>query len=72
MNQPNISNIYKKFCSGESLSDAEVIIGEKHFQTLADLLYRSGMAFEITAKESNRVYLGLRSYREHRNLEQSK
>jgi hypothetical protein len=63
-----INNIYKKFTNGDTLSDDEVLAGEKHFKELTNLLYRSGVAFEITAKEANRVHMGLQEYRTSRGL----
>ena len=67
-----MKDIYEKYTDGDSLTDEEVLAGEKHFKQLSDLLYRSGMAFEITAKEANRAYLGLKGYRESRGLEEYK
>ncbi len=64
--------IYEKYTSGAELSDAEILTGEKHFEQLADLLYRSGSAFVISAKEANRVYIGLKSYRMARDLKKTK
>jgi hypothetical protein len=67
-----IHNIYEKYCNGDSLTDEEVIAGEKHFLQLASLLYYSGTAFVIAAKEVNRTYIGLKDFREARGLKEPK
>ena len=67
-----IRDIYEKYVNGDSLTDDEVLEGEKHFKILSDLLYQSGEAFAITAKEANRTYLGLQGYRVSRGLKAPK
>lgn len=61
-------NIYTKYCDGTSLTDKEVLEGEKFFRGLADQLFWAGPAFVISAKEANRTYLGLHGFREARKL----
>jgi hypothetical protein len=60
--------LYDAYCDGDNLQDADVIEGEKHFRRLSALLFESGPAFVIMAKESYRVYLGYRGFREARKL----
>ena len=67
-----MNKLYEKYCNGDSLTDEEVTEGEIFFRELAGMLYDAGLAFYITAKEANRVYLGLRGYREARKLSPAK
>lgn len=63
-----MKTIYERYCNGDVLTDDEVKTGEKFFRKLAEDLYDAGIAFHITAKEANRIYLGLRDYRISRGL----
>lgn len=63
-----LNDIYEKYCDGDSLTDEEVLAGEKHFLELASMLYCSGTAFVIAAKEANRVCMALKGFREAREL----
>ncbi len=62
--------LYQAYCDGDCLLQEEVLAGEKHYRELSALLYASGPAFSIPAKEANRVYLGLRGHREARGLQE--
>lgn len=63
-----MKNIYERYCNGDPLSDKEVLEGELFYRKLSEDLYDAGIAFHITAKEANRIYLGLRDYRISRGL----
>jgi len=67
-----IHTIYEKYVNGDPMTDEEVLAGEKHFKLLSDLLYRSGEAFVITAKEANRTHMGLQGYRTSCGLKEPK
>lgn len=66
----SLGRIYDKVQFGDRLTDHEVVAGEKLYKGLTDRLYAAGPSFIIVAKETNRMYLGLKSAREARGLEQ--
>ena len=66
------SNLYQAYCQGESFTNEEILLGEKHFKEMSDMLYVSGPAFLITAKEANRIHRGFCEFRKARGLEELK
>jgi len=68
----DLRNLYQAYCEGECFINEEILLGEKHFKEMSNMLYASGLAFAIPAKEANRVYLGFRECREARGLEELK
>lgn len=69
MSTENVTrNIYTKWCNGDTLSNKEVLHGSQHFRQMADMLYQSGPAFVIAAKEANRVAIALNDVATARKL----
>lgn len=60
--------LYAAYCNGESFTDDEVRLGERHFRALSVALFNSGESFQIPAKEAARIHQGFRSYREARGM----
>lgn len=62
-----VKQIYEATKNGDSLTDAELDRGIRHFKPLADLLNVSGTEFRLAFYEANAVYLQLVSYQEARS-----
>ena len=59
-------DIYTKYRNGEPLNNEEIEVGIEHFSKLADLAYKSGAVFSLTAQEANRIAMALREFQRAR------
>jgi hypothetical protein len=53
---------YEKFLRGDPLTNYEVRSAVLFHKELSDNLFKMGPAFALAAKESNRVFLEIRSF----------
>ncbi len=61
--------IYEKFTNGDSMRDDEIDAAIVFHKKLSDSLYKLGPTFELSAKESNRVYLAMEGFKQSRKSE---
>lgn len=62
-----VETIYTKFIKGNPLTDNELDIGINHFNSMGELLCRSGDVFRLAAQEANRVADRLGYYKRERS-----
>lgn len=57
-----VRELYRRFRSGDSLSDTDLVIGVKYFKDLADIANYGGSVFHLAFCEANRVYMRMNDY----------
>lgn len=61
-----ISDVYKKYLNGDSLTDLEISEGMKAFRSAEGSLFLLGDAFSLARKECTKVYLALDGFKRAR------
>lgn len=54
-----MTSIYEKYCSGARITNEELLTAIADYQQAADATSKLGIAFNVTFKEINRVYMSL-------------